>query len=185
MNFTTRTTGYKDVYRYVGHAVAASEKSDLDHVSSLKRPNSRWGPPFCMIFSLTCLALLVSPDSAGGGLVRAHVNSRRRVLFSFFYLNIPSEYWYVYIFTYLGMSIQGIGWGGRYDFGFRCSNLGWLLKTKTLCPFRFFCSIFNICTMIEVSSEQSSSQLYMHSAAAAAAAALLVCLLYTSPSPRD
>ena len=130
-----------------------------------------------MIFSLTCLALLVSPDSAGGGLVRAHVNSRRRVLFSFFYLNIPSEYWYVYIFTYLGMSIQGIGWGGRYDFGFRCSNLGWLLKTKTLCPFRFFCSIFNICTMIEVSSEQSSSQLYMHSAAAAAAAALLVAML--------
>ena len=74
----------KYMYRYVGHVVPAIEKSDLDQVLSRKRPSSRRGSPFGVVFA-RCASPFVSPDSAGVGLGRARVVSLRRVLFSFFW----------------------------------------------------------------------------------------------------
>ena len=45
----------------------------------------------------TCLTLLVSPDSAGGGLGRARVISRRWILFSFFRRNYCSDPSYLFL----------------------------------------------------------------------------------------
>ena len=98
----------------------------------------------------TCLTLIVSPDSAGGGLGRARVVSQRRVLFSFFGQNIPSIYSYVHIHTILGLCMQEIGWGSTEvavpatsvcrdsDLGMRGSNLGWRLFFVFVCYFHFF-----------------------------------------------
>ena len=61
------------------------------------------------------------------------------------------------------------------DLGVRGSNHRWCVCVF-LCGNPFFCSSIKICTMIEVSSEQSRSQCYMHAycnAAAASAAALV------------
>ena len=54
----------------------------------------------------TCLTLLVSSDSAGGGLGRARVVSLRGVLFSFFGKNIPTSYLYVYSQIHTGTCIN-------------------------------------------------------------------------------
>ena len=80
--FSFIAVSYKYTYRYVGH-VSAIEKSDLEQVWRRKRPCSK------------CLTLFFSLDSAGGGLGRARVVSRQRVLFLFFLSTYPSIYSYV------------------------------------------------------------------------------------------
>ena len=60
------------MYRYVGPVVSAIEKLDLDQVLRRKRPSSRWGPPFGMVFarrSSPCSSLPTLPEAASAVLV--------------------------------------------------------------------------------------------------------------------
>ena len=60
---------------------------------------------WCVVCS-ACLTLLASPDSAGGGLGRARVVSRRRMLFSFFGQNNCSDPYRVSIRIYVSICIK-------------------------------------------------------------------------------
>ena len=84
---------------YVDSAVSAIEKSDLDRVLRRKRPSSRLGPPFGVVFArrashCSSLPTLLEAASAVLGVV-----SRRRVLFSFFWskLLFPIPHVYLYL----------------------------------------------------------------------------------------
>ena len=109
----------------------------------------------------TCLTLLVSPDSAGGGLGRARVVFRRRVLFVFWSKYPKRLFVYVYnraIGRSLTLQTQGLWFEVRMALFFFWAFSFFFCRRHV---FRYQCR--NICTMmIEESSEQSRSQFYMH-----------------------
>ena len=50
--------------RDVGNVVSAIEKSDLDQVLSRRRPSSRWGPPFGVVFARCAWRCSTLPGAA-------------------------------------------------------------------------------------------------------------------------
>ena len=71
--------GKKYILKYVGACTRAAEGSDLDKVLSRLRDHSSWSTSRRAV-SCTCLSMLAPPDPGGGGLGRALVGSRERVL---------------------------------------------------------------------------------------------------------
>ena len=93
-------------------------------------------------------------------------------VFSFFVKNILRSMFRsqasIHTYRYIPISVyvhKKFGWVAcrslSLDLGVRGSNPG--CRILLCAPFSLFCSSVNICTMmIEVSSEQSRSQIYMH-----------------------
>ena len=138
----------------------------------------------------TCINLLVPFDSAGGGLGRAPVVSRQRVLFSFFCHTMQASirtYRYVSITVYpykkhsgvggksLSVQCEGQWFESRMTLFFGCQFHVFLLAPWILLPVLPVQNCVQCTMMIEVvwATEKSAIYKCIRSAAAAAAAVLL------------